>query len=550
MDFPYLDYYYYMLPEEKMDFLIRQIRYYNYAYHIRGENVMTNEQYDAYRQELEDLERDYPDLVKMDSPTFSIGIVDSREKLIKHKTPMLSLKSTYDLTDLKRFLEIKEDLIIEPKIDGVALSINYVDGFIDSICLRGDGKEGEDMTHHAPFLNIPLKIDHKGYITIRGELVTEQKIANSRNIVAGFLRRKQASDFNLKFYAYTLIKNHMEEKTHMEALEYLKACGFQTVEYILCKQKENFINDTIKKVEEIINKDYEFIIDGAVLKVNNLAKALEMGFSFRHPKSMLAFKTCSSIVSSKILSIEWGLNRMGYLIPTALIEPVILDSEIKRIFLHNKRNIQENFINIGSKIKIFKAGNVIPALHSVENQESPLMIKNCPFCDHILEETEINYICNNINCEELQFQSVFYFFKNLKTDCISEKFLKELMKNHHIKRKNTNLEISLEAISLDLILQISEVLWGDSWTKTLNHQKIKKNLKKVDLYTFLAALGVKGFSYASIIKSNLKELDEISYDNIDIQKNSEISLKIPEELKRFYYTNKNLIKKIANWWLI
>ena len=250
--------------------LVRLVKYYDYMLHIKGKTLISDEIYDAMRRELEDLEGQYPNLIREDSPSLYIGCIsNSCNRTITRNIPMLSLRHTYNEKDILKFvddvLKIDESIVIEPKIDGVAVSLHYIDGILDSMSLRGDGYQGEDISHFSPCVqNVLLQInDFNG--EIRGEVIAPRdKITeNNRNYVAGCLRRKGAKDFGLIFYPYKIINTNFSLQT--ECLEFLKK-HMKIAHYKMLKNIDNLF----EFIDEVKNHDFEFFIDGVVLKMNNL----------------------------------------------------------------------------------------------------------------------------------------------------------------------------------------------------------------------------------------------------------------------------------------
>jgi DNA ligase (NAD+) len=431
--------------------LTRLIKYYNYMYHVRSTNVMTNEEYDGLRFELQNLEEQFPHFIQKDSPSFSIGSVNlSITK--KHDIPMLSLNSSYNLEDFHDFVDKYKQykLSIEPKLDGVALSLYYIDGIIDKILLRGNGYEGEEVTNQCAYItNIPFALNNKYFnknSIIRGEVVTTNKIENSRNLISGFFRKKTTNtSVPMEFVAYQYI-GHL--KTQEACLQTLKK-QFTIPPYQIINNIEEF--------NDFTNIFYE--TDGIVIKINDLDFSQQLGYTARYPKGMLAYKTSSNKYEVQIKEIEWEINRKGNLLPIGKFDAIKINgSSIQKVFLSNKRNLEKLSIGIGSKIEIIRTGNVIPTVHNVISKCEVLLPVNCFFCFNKLQISEIHLSCMNSKCSGILDKKITYFFECLNIKGLTFNCIKRFIQYH--------IDV------IENIIYISKILHSPNWITSQNDKKV------------------------------------------------------------------------------
>lgn len=517
-----------MEAKERIDYLVRLLKFYDYNFHILGKQLVTEDLRDSLRKELCDLEKQFPQYIREDSPNLNIGIVYSNKK-IKRTIPMLSLNHTYNIQELylfiKKILE-KSYIILQPKIDGVAVSLVYKTGILDSLSLRGNGYEGEDITHYASYIkNIPLSINYKDPLDIRGEIYLPKahSISLKRNFVAGALRRKNNFDENMLFYSYDYMVNDNSNKITNLTLDsklldfkmcFLEGLNIPTIPYFLSNNFEN----TINYVNQILNTNYDFEIDGVVLK-----SPLDMGYSHRYPLNSLAYKFPSESKSTKIKGISWSMNREGKLIPTCEIEPLqINNSIIKFVSAHNYRYLQNSKIGIGTKVLISKVGQTIPQITSVLEPTKPPILENCPFCDSKLILEEINYSCLNKSCKEIIYIKMKFFFQYLNIKGLGEETLRSLFK-----------ECLMNNINMDYWNILNTILKKINDKNDLKFQKIKNEFNNFSFMELLGAFGIDGVSEATLKKIN---------NNYSFKENS----KKMNNLKVFFKENENQIIKTAN----
>jgi len=429
--------------EKKIEELRNQILKHEYNYYVLAEPVISDENYDKIVKELEKLENENPHLVTPDSPTQRVGKDLTKEfNPVKHKIPMLSLANSYDEKDLIDFdRRVKESLsdsekveyVVELKIDGASVSINYADGLLKTAATRGDGEVGEEVTNNIKTIrSIPLRINidkEKKYklknIEVRGEVymrisdfdkLNEEREANSqklfanpRNSAAGTLKLqdpKIVSTRKLNVFLYSLISVDEEFESQEENLKLLSKLGFTVnPQYKVCKNIDEVL--TVCSKFEAIRDTLEYEIDGAVIKVNSIRQQKLLGSIAKSPRWAVAYKFKAKQAFTKLNEITWQVGRTGAITPVAELEPVKLaGSTISRATLHNFDEIQRKDIRAGDTVVIEKGGDVIPKVVSVvlserskKSQPTPPPEK-CPICNSKLfkPENEVALYCENPEC--------------------------------------------------------------------------------------------------------------------------------------------------------
>lgn len=429
--------------KKRIEELRRIIEDHDYRYYVLAEPIVSDSEYDKLYKELEKLENDNPHLITPDSPTQRVG--KDLTKIfnpVTHKVPMLSLSNSYDETDVidfdRRVRELlpeneKVEYVVELKIDGASVSINYVKGSLKTAATRGDGTTGEEITNNVKTIrSVPLKIkipktaNYKlNDFEVRGEVfmkiddflnlnkerekLDEKLFANPRNSTAGTLKLqdpKVVAKRKLNIFLYSLISLEDEFKTQNENLQLLKKLGFKiNPEYKLCKNIDEVL-DVCKKFEQIRDSlDYE--VDGAVIKVNSIKQQKILGSIAKSPRWAVAYKFKAKQGFTKVLDITWQVGRTGTITPVAELGPVFLaGSTISRATLHNIDEIKRKDIRVGDKVVIEKGGDVIPKVVSViieerkKNSTPTDPPVNCPVCNSKIfkPEGEVALYCENPEC--------------------------------------------------------------------------------------------------------------------------------------------------------
>lgn len=425
--------------EKKIENLRKEIERYSYYYYTKNQSLISDIEFDKMLKELEELEKRYPQFKKEISPTKKVGAIDLKEskfKKVVHKKPMLSLSNSYNIEDMKAFMERvdksvdnneKLEYILELKLDGASISVQYENGKLVRAVTRGDGIEGEDVTENILAIeSIPKYLKESVTLEVRGEIVLpisnfkklneerektgEEIFANPRNAASGTLRQLDSEivrERGLDAYFYFLVEpEKYGMKTHKESLEYLEKLGIKTTG----------IADLIKSIDEMEKRikfwevekeklDYE--TDGLVIKLNDITLWEKVGYTTKSPRWAIAYKFPAKQVSTKLLDITWQVGRTGKVTPVAELEEVELSgSRVKRASLHNMDEIKRKDIKIGDRVFIEKAAEIIPQVVSsikeirTGKEKEVVAPISCPVCGTPLEKEEglVDLKCPNRTC--------------------------------------------------------------------------------------------------------------------------------------------------------
>jgi DNA ligase (NAD+) len=427
-------------------------------YYVEARPTVSDAEYDALYRELKELETAHPELVTPDSPTQRVGGKPSTGfKQVRHEVPMLSLDNLFakdGIGALRKFVASAEkalpgeqlEWIVEPKIDGVAMSLRYENGAFVSGATRGDGEVGDDITENLRTIRaIPLKLHathQPAVLEVRGEVYMsaagfrrvcdeliatgEEPFANARNTAAGSLKMldpRIVAKRPLEFLAYGLgeISGTDTPPTQSTTLEWLRALGFPTHRWTrLCHSVEELMAaiDELDKVRDT----FGFETDGAVIKLNDVAQRERVGSHSRAPKWAKAWKYVAEQAGTRLRDITIQVGRTGILAPVAELEPVLLrGSTISRATLHNEDEIRRKDIRIGDTVIIEKAGEVIPAVVRVVLEKRPAhtqpfdfekhLAGKCPACGGpIRRDPEYAaWVCENPGCPAQKTRRLAYF---------------------------------------------------------------------------------------------------------------------------------------------
>ncbi|MGA1978030.1 MAG: NAD-dependent DNA ligase LigA [Bacteroidales bacterium] len=420
--------------KERIERLREQLKEHNYSYYVLNKPVISDFEYDLLLNELETLEKKYPEFITDDSPTRKVGSDLTNEfRQYEHRYPMLSLGNTYNEDELKEFNDriIKAtgtpvEYVCELKYDGASISITYRNGNFFRALTRGDGTRGDDVSLNVRAIRgIPVKVTGERMpkeFVMRGEIImpravferlNEERIkqglqpfANPRNAASGTLKLldpKTVASRELDCMFYFLLSENLPWETHYDNLMQASGWGFKVPESIkVCKSLEDvtgFINQWESERDNL-----PFGIDGVVIKVNSLALQDELGFTAKSPRWAIAYKYKAEQVTTKLLSVSYQVGRTGNITPVANLEPVFLaGSTVKRATLHNEDQITLLGLHLNDMVYVEKGGDIIPKIvgvdHSARNSESREIkfISACPECGTPLvrNEGEANHYCPN-----------------------------------------------------------------------------------------------------------------------------------------------------------
>lgn len=434
-----------MNTKERLDEIKAIINKANYEYYTMDNPTMSDFEYDLLMAELIAIEEANPSLKTVDSPTNRVGgaVLDKFEKFT-HEKEMKSLSDLFSYEEIDQYLNTTSKVTgdvkysMELKIDGLALSLIYKNGYLDKASTRGDGITGEDITNNVKTIgSVPLKINKDIDIEVRGEIFLsknqfkkinqlreangEELFKNERNCAAGTIRqldpeivRKRGLD---TFMYYVVDPEKYGLKTQSEALKFLKELGFHVnPESRSVKSRE----ELIEYIDEIDDKrlDFDYPIDGVVLKYEDFSKYKAIGETVKCPKWAIAYKFAPLEVKTKVLSIDFQVGRTGAITPVCNMTPVLISgSTISRATLNNEDYIKEKDIRVGDYVLVRKAAEIIPEVVSVVKEErieglEPFkMIDNCPICGSKLvrKDNEADYYCLNENCPARTIEQIIHF---------------------------------------------------------------------------------------------------------------------------------------------
>ena len=568
---------------EKYNELVDLLNKANYEYHVLDNaTTLTDQQYDNYLKEIYDAERNHPEWKREDSPTTKIGgiILDKFEK-VTHNIPMMSLADVFNEDEIIHFDKVIKDENIDPKyvcelkIDGLSVSLKYVNGALVSAATRGNGYIGEDITNNVKTIKqVPIKLTQNIDIEVRGEIYMskktlrdinkkreetgEQPLKNCRNAAAGSIRQLDSSitaKRNLEVWIYHLPNpEDYGIKTHHEALEFMKELGFRVNPN---NKLVGNINDVLKYIEEKneIRAELPYDIDGVVIKLDNLKDHEKMGNTIRYPKWAVAYKFPAEEVLTILNDIIFTVGRTGQITPNAVLDPVlVMGSTISRATLHNEDYVIAKDLKIGDTVSIRKAGDVIPEVVEAKIEkrngtEKPfVMIKNCPICDTklIKKEGQVDYYCPNDKCPARSIEKLIHFSSKeaMDIDGLGDEIVEDFYNLGIIKSypdfyklfKHKDLIMSQEGYGLKKINNILDAA---------------ENSKHQSLERLLFGLGIEGIGAktAKIIAEKYHDI-RLLYD-VSVSELSEIKDIGPILANNIYNyfrddNNKNIIEELVS----
>lgn len=466
--------------------LREKLEQFNHEYYVLDNPSVDDYTYDMMMQELKKLESDYPELADPNSPTQRVGgeALNDFEK-VEHKVQMGSLQDVFSYEQVRDFTDrcmtevASPEFVVEPKIDGLSVSLEYVNGVFTRGSTRGDGFVGEDVTANLKTIkSIPLKLKEVlPFIEVRGEVYMaretfdkiveeqenndEQPFKNPRNAAAGSLRQKDpkvAAKRRLDIFVFNVQQIEGKElKSHKESLDYLKTLGFKVIaDY----KKVSTYDEIVERIQYIgdMRDKYSFDIDGVVVKVNDFSQRISLGATAKVPKWAVAYKFLPEEKKTKLLDIEVNVGRTGVITPVAIFEPVTLaGTSVSRATLHNQEFINDKEIRIGDEIMVRKAGEIIPeVLSSVSHEENsvPYVLPDkCPVCgaETVRYADEAALRCTNVECPAQLKRNIIHFASKgaMNIDGLGEANVVALVDNHLI---NTVADLySLTALQLETL---------------------------------------------------------------------------------------------------
>lgn len=520
--------------------LCKQAEQHNFNYYVLDDPTIEDDEYDRLMRRIKEIEAENPEIVSESSPTQHVGgfAINTFEK-VTHEVQMGSLQDVFSKGELYEFDERVKKAVgkavycVEPKIDGLSVSLEYKDGVFVRGSTRGDGFVGEDITKNLKTIkSIPMVLCEKiPFIEVRGEVYMpkadfeklvrkqlendEQPAKNPRNAAAGSLRQKDSrvtASRGLDIFVFNLQRIEGRELTcHSESLDYMKKLGFNVIDGY--KTFDN-IEDAVSRIMEIgeNRQSYSYDIDGAVIKVDNFELRNELGSTAKVPKWAVAFKYPPEEKKTKLLDIEINVGRTGALTPVAVFEPVWLaGTTVSRAVLHNQDYIDSKDIRIGDIIAVRKAGDIIPevvrSVSHAENSEPFIIPHICPVCHGKAERAEDEAVirCVNIDCPAQLLKNIEHFASRpaMNIDGLGEAVVKQLVENSLI---STVADLySLQQQDLEMLPGFAKV----SASKLIaNIENSKTNSPD----RLLFALGIKGIGQknAQLLMKHFGSIEKLS----------------------------------------
>lgn len=570
--------------EKKIIQLREELWYHAKKYYVEAKPEISDYEYDLLLKELEKLEKEHPEFITVDSPTQRVAPeVSSHFEKFQHKIPMLSIENTYSLEELREFdkkmhrlLELKEEIeyVVEPKIDGIAISLWYENGILQSGVTRGDGKTGELITANIRTIrSVPLKLlgENIPLFEVRGEVYLSRKefdtinrerketnedpFANPRNAAGGTLKLlnpKIVSKRKLDFFAHSIGFTELKLQSQEKTFSLFKKWGLPVNEHI----------KTVKGIEAVCKicdnwdekrRNLPYDIDGMVIKVNSIEHQSILGSTSKAPRWLVAYKFPPDEVETKLKEITVQVGKGGTLTPVAVLEPVQLaGTTVSRASLHNYEDIERKDIRIGDSVIIMKAGEIIPQVMKAKKEkrtgkEIPITPpKNCPACgsDIVIHGDETYIRCKNSECtggikSKLRFSASR---KAMNIKGLGGKIIDQL-----VDRGLISNFADLYSLKEEDLLAL-ERMGKKSATKVL--QEIQKS-KKNEFGKVICSLGIMhvGERASQILSQNYSDINLLMEATSEkLQSIPEIGEVIADSIVRFFKSNtgKETIEKLKN----
>ncbi len=513
----------------------------NYEYYVLDNPTLSDYQYDIYLRQLEEMEKANPQLKTADSPTARVGGESSSSfNKVSHTVQMGSLQDVFSFEELIAFdNRVRETIsplyVVEPKIDGLSVSLEYTNGILTCGSTRGDGFIGEDVTENIKTIkSIPLKIETDiPLLEVRGEVYMprksfenlikeqiendEEPFKNPRNAAAGSLRQKNSkitAKRKLDIFVFNVQQSDYKFQSHKQSLDKLKEWGFK-----VSPSYNTFtdINDVIKEIKLIGENryNYSFDIDGAVVKVDSLPQRERLGATAKFPKWAVAFKYPPEEKETVLTDIEINVGRTGALTPTACFNPILLaGTTVSRAVLHNQDFIDSLDIRIGDTIVVRKAGDIIPeVIKSIKHADNSTAYKIptiCPSCGSQTIKEDSAYRCINPNCPSAIFRSIIHFASRnaMNIDGLGPAVIKSLIDENLIKEA-----CDIYYIDKSSLIEIDRM--GEKSADNLINaiEKSKENA----LSKFIFGLGIRniGQKAAELLCQKFNTIDKIKSADFD-----------------------------------
>lgn len=533
------------LAKKKVQELSEKLKYHNDKYYNNDNPEISDYEYDMMLRELESLEEEYPQLITEDSPTQRVGGEASvKFSPVEHTVPMESLHDSFSFDDLIEFDRKVRDVVtdpmyvVEPKFDGLSVSAEYRDGIFVRGSTRGNGLVGEDITDNLRTIKtLPRRLSKPvPYLEVRGEVYMSNKSfmellkyqeendekpsKNPRNAAAGALRQKNSkitAQRNLDIFVFNIQQIEGEELTgHKQSIDFLGELGFKTAPFY---NKFDSIEKVISEIERIGNArgEFDFPVDGAVVKVDSFAEREELGSTAKFPRWAEAFKYPPEEKETVLRDVEINVGRTGVLTPTGIFDPIFLaGTTVSRATLHNEDFIKEKDIRIGDTVILRKAGEIIPEVVALkqrgENTVPFKMPEFCPSCGSavIREDGEAAVRCTNTACPAQLMRNLIHFVSRdaMDIDGLGPAVLDLLVSNGLVKSP-----VDLYKLKSDDIKTLDRM--GD--LSASNVVSAIEKSKENDLNRLISGLGIRhiGQKAAKLLCAKFPSIDELFSADIE-----------------------------------
>ncbi len=562
--------------EERIESLRDEIRRHEYLYYIQAQPEISDQDFDALMHELEKLENQRPNLITPDSPTQRVGGRPLDEfETIPHRTPMLSISNTYSEPELldyhtrvvKGLGGAQPEYIVQPKVDGVAISLHYRGGLFERALTRGDGQSGDDVSQNARTIrSLPLSLrgeEIPSFLDVRGEIFIPSEafvrmnqereeegltpFANPRNATAGTLKLlnpKEVSKRPLAFFAHTIGEiEGAEFEDDYPLLQALERWGLKVVPgFSLVSDIEGVIQQAREWDQRRHELDFE--VDGLVIKVNQYAQRESLGYTSKSPRWAIAYKFTAEEAETTLLKIELSVGRTGAITPRATLEPALLaGTTIRHATLHNFDEIKRKDIREGDRVIIQKGGEIIPKVVRVlpEHRDGSQIPFNpelvCPSCkSHIVREgDEVVYRCINLSCPDQLKKRVQHFVQRNAMDIEG---IGEMLVNTLVEKKLIARLSDLYHLQHDQLSSLERM--GDKSAENLLNGLEKSKTRPVDRILFAIGIRHVGSHLARILmngRASLWELKDLSRE--DLEAIHEVGSIVAESVYDFFNEERN-----------
>lgn len=535
-----------MNPQEEILSLTRELSEAGHRYYVLDDPTMPDFEYDQKLRHLEELEAAYPQFAQADSPTRRVGgEAISAFQPVRHEVPLESLQDVFSFEELVEFDQRisetapKRQYSVEPKVDGLSVALEYVDGVFVRGATRGDGTVGEDVTENLRTVrSIPLKLENAPRrLIVRGEVFMPKKVfrtlnekreeegqslfANPRNAAAGSLRQldpKIAAKRQLDILVFNLqLCDGREFSSHTETLDYLRELKFKVIPYTLCDTRAE-IESRITAINEN-REDFSFDIDGAVIKVNSLAERRAFGSTAKFPRWACAYKYPPEIKPTKVEDIVIQVGRTGVLTPKAVVKPVRLSgTTVTNATLHNQDFISEKDIRIGDTVLIRKAGEIIPEILEVDFTKRPegtvpyRLPEVCPVCGGPTQRdpdgAAIRCVSESCPAQKVRFLSHFASRDAMDIDGLGSAIVEQLVDEGLVETP-----ADLYTLTTEQLEQLDR-MGAQSARNLVNAIEASK---ENDLWRLLFALGIRqvGAKAAKVLSQTFGTLEEIQNASLE-----------------------------------